>query len=93
MSDPTPGITPEFQELLRHTFGVKKGRPIKPAPLPIHAMEPKPKGVDIGVAAQAQRMFNPNLPPTPPKMPPKQIAEQGSAQAMDLTGAWGGKET
>ena len=89
MSDP---ITPEFKDLLRHTFGIKKGAVIKPAPLPIHSELPKPKGVSISVAAQAQRIYNPNLPPAPPKIPPKAIAEQGSAQAMDLTGPWGGKE-
>jgi hypothetical protein len=83
-------ITPEFKDLLRHTFGIKKGTPMKPAPLPIHSETPRPKGVAIGVAAQAQRIYNPNLPPTPPKVPPKSIAEQGSAPAMDMTQPWAG---
>ena len=81
--------SPEFNELLRHTFGIKKGEMIKAAPLPIHATIPKPKGVDIGVMTQAQRIYNPNLPPAPPKIPPKAIAEQGTAGAMDTGGRWG----
>ncbi len=85
-------MTPQFRDLLRHTFGIKKGTPINPAPLPIHAEIPQPKGVDIGVAAYAQHIYNPNLPSPPPKVPPKQIAEQGTAPGMDLTGPWGGKE-
>jgi hypothetical protein len=81
-------MTPQFRDLLRHTFGIKKGTPVNPAPLPIHATMPKPKGVSIAVSAQSQRIYNPNLPPAPPKIPPKAIAEQGIAGAMDQSGRW-----
>ena len=82
-------ISPEFSELLRHTFGIKKGTPVKPAPLPIHGTQMTPKGVDVGVMTQAQRIYNSNMPPSPPKIPPKAIAEQGTAGAMDTGGRWG----
>lgn len=89
MSD-NQAVTPEFRELLRHTFGIKKGLPIAPAALPIHATIPKPKTVGVDVSAAAQRIYNPDLPPVPPKLPPKAVADKGSAVAMDLTQPWGG---
>lgn len=43
----------------------------------------------VRVAAEAQRLFNPTLPPTKPKAPTAAQLDVGSAAAMDTTGNWG----
>lgn len=40
-------------------------------------------------AAEAQRVYNPSLPPVPGK-PLKDQLDMGTAGAMDMTGRWGG---
>lgn len=40
-------------------------------------------------AAEAQRIFNPNLPPTKPKGPTAAQTELGTSSTMDLEGNWG----
>jgi hypothetical protein len=53
-----------------------------PAPIPVKM--PKTVG-NISIAMQAQKIYNPALPPAPPmKAPSKAMAEQGTAPAMDL---------
>ena len=60
----------------------KVGRP-KKTPSP-------PRGVfDVSLIAEAQRVFNPNLPAAKPKGPTATTAELGSTPAMGTTGAWG----
>ena len=44
---------------------------------------------NVTVAAEAQRVFNPNLPPTKPKAPTAAQLEKGSSSALDNTGNWG----
>lgn len=54
------------------------------APAVLKTEAPKTVG-NISIAMQAQRLFNPNLPPAPAmKQPNKTMAEQGTAGAMDL---------
>lgn len=68
----------------------KKPEPIKEAPkLGRPPKKPEaPRGVaDINLIIEAQRTFNPNLPPA--KGPSQAMAQQGAAPAMDMTGAWG----
>ncbi len=67
--------------------GPKVGRPRK---LPAQA-----RGVrDISLIAEAQRIFNPGMPPAPvkPKGPTATTAELGSTPAMGTAGAWGKPE-
>ncbi len=40
-------------------------------------------------AAEAQRIYNPNLPPAPSR-PLKDQLDKGTAEAMDMSGRWGG---
>jgi len=47
---------------------------------------------DVRVAAEAQRIFNPALPPTVPKGPTAAQMESGTTTAMDTTGNWGTPE-
>lgn len=44
------------------------------------------------VAAEAQRIYNPNLPPTKPKGPTEAQMSAGTSSAMDTTGNWGQPE-
>lgn len=44
---------------------------------------------DVMVSAEAQRIFNPALPPTKPKPPTAAMMDAGTASAMDTTGNWG----
>jgi hypothetical protein len=68
-----------------------QGTPIKLPPLPEVKLpeEPKKTVKDIRISAEAQRIYNPQMPPVPPKAPPAKMVGQGIAPAMDLTGAWG----
>jgi hypothetical protein len=97
MLDQPQGIpSPELRKLLRDTFGVKKPKTLKdPAGLPIHDDAPKDKPRSVGnvmLSAEAQRAYNPGMPPTgaqPIKQPNAQQAKQGTAPAMDSSGPWG----
>lgn len=44
---------------------------------------------NVSAAAEAQRIYNPNLPPTKPKGPTEAQTELGASSAMDLQGNWG----
>jgi len=44
---------------------------------------------NVRVAAEAQRVFNPGLPPTKPKAPTASMQASGVAPAMGTTGNWG----
>jgi len=44
---------------------------------------------NIRVAAEAQRVFNPGLPPTKPKAPTAAQQSSGVAPAMSTSGNWG----
>jgi len=66
-----------------------------PPPTPVVKLPPRPKkGLDdITIAIQAQRIYNPALPPAPPtKAPAAPMLEQGSAPAMDLDNSYLGKK-
>ena len=80
-----------FPDILEGAFG-----PPKPAPKPEPAPAPEgpklgrprkvpapPRGVgDISLIAEAQRVFNPALPPAKPKGPTATTAALGSTPAM-----------
>ena len=97
MADLTPEILEGafFPEVLKapkpepkpEPEGPKVGRPRK--------MPAQPRGVrDISLIAEAQRIFNPAMPPAPvkPKGPTATTAELGSTPAMGTGGAWGKPE-
>lgn len=44
---------------------------------------------NIFSAAEAQRIFNPSLPPTKPKAPTNEQLNKGSSSTMDIEGNWG----
>ena len=44
---------------------------------------------NVRVAAEAQRIFNPTLPPTKPKGPTEAQINQGTTPAADMQGNWG----
>ena len=44
------------------------------------------------VAAEAQRIYNPSLPPTKPKGPTEAQMSAGTTSAMDTQGNWGKPE-
>ena len=44
---------------------------------------------NVRVAAEAQRIFNPTLPPTKPKGPTEAQINQGTTPAADMSGNWG----
>lgn len=44
---------------------------------------------NVRSAAEAQRIFNPTLPPTKPKGPTEAQLGQGTAPAADMQGNWG----
>lgn len=47
------------------------------------------KGVgDISISLEAQRIFNPGMPPAPPKPPNASQADTGVAPSMDLSSKW-----
>jgi len=54
---------------------------------PIKVEKPKSVG-DVTISAQAQRIYNPNMPPAPPKAPTAAQSEQGTGPAMDLASKW-----
>ncbi len=92
MSDGLPSA--EFRQTLRKVFKFKKPEVLeKPAPLPIHDVPQEiVKDIeDIGIVAEAQRIFNPSLPPVPSKPPASKQIEKGTAANLDLSGNWGGK--
>ena len=90
----------EFREQLRKTFGIKKPVKLKnPIPLPLHDKPAEPKKT-VGnplLSYEAQKIYNPQLPPSPmpgPVKPPTQTqANRGTVGAMDTTGPWGQPET
>jgi len=90
----------DIEAKLKKIFGKAPALPpeaaLAPAPeLPKVKLPPKPqKGIaDITIAIQAQRIYSPNLPPAPAsKAPTAAMLEQGSAPAMDTSGAWGKPE-
>jgi len=47
---------------------------------------------DVSVMAEAQRIFNPSLPPTIPKPPNAKQMEAGTTSALDIGGSWGTPE-
>lgn len=49
-------------------------------------------GANPLVAAEAQRIYYPNLPPTKPKGPTAAQMEAGTSEALDTTGNWGQPE-
>jgi hypothetical protein len=62
----------------------KLGRPPKKPEIP--------RGVNSArIMAEAQRVFNPALPPAPPKPPSAALLDQGTAAGLDISGRWGGK--
>ena len=85
----------EFREVLRKTFGVKKpDRPKTPVALPLHdkpqKKEDRPRSVgNVALSAEAQRIYQPNLPAPQIKQPSAQQAGEGTAKAMTLNEAWG----
>jgi hypothetical protein len=88
----------DIEKQLKKIFGKAPALPPEPAPAPAPPpvkLPPKPtKGLaDISIAIQAQRIYNPDLPPAPAtKAPTTAMLEQGSAPAMDTSGAWGKPE-
>jgi hypothetical protein len=87
-----------FPDILEGAFGPPKPAPkSEPAPEPEgpklgrpRKMPAQPRGVgDISLIAEAQRVFNPALPPAKPKGPTATTAELGSTPAMGTGGAWG----
>ena len=90
------GPSPELRDLLRKTFGVKKPKElVKPAPLPIHDLpKEKTRGIgDVMLSAEAQRIYNANMPPTPAQPIRQPSAKQqgtGTGSAMSLNEPWGG---
>lgn len=47
---------------------------------------------NVYAAAEAQRIFNPSLPPTKPKGPTAAQTELGTSSTMDIEGNWGQAE-
>lgn len=88
----------DIEKQLKKIFGKAPALPPAPAPAPEPLkvkLPPKPKkGIaDITIAIQAQRIYQPNMPPAPPtKAPTTAMLEQGSAPAMDTAGPWGKPE-
>lgn len=81
--------------LIREVFSKKKAAPIPK----LQENAPAPKKKDMvrtvgnpNLAAEAQRIYNPNLPPTKPKAPTNALLEQGTAAVSDVGGAWGTPE-
>ena len=83
----------EFRKVLRDTFGVKK--PDKPkiptGVIPIQEVKKdRPRSVgNVALSAEAQRIYQPNLPSPQIKQPSAQQADTGTAKAMGLQEAWG----
>lgn len=44
---------------------------------------------NVRTTAEAQRIYNPSLPPTNPKGPTAAQMEAGTSSAMDIQGNWG----
>lgn len=88
----------DIESQLKKIFGKAPALPPEPEPVPAPPavkLPPKPrKGIaDITIAIAAQRIYQPNMPPAPPtKAPTTAMLEQGSAPAMDTSGAWGKPE-
>lgn len=92
MSTPVP-----FEQILQRTFGSGPPPP-EPTPVPVvpepePEPEPPPKKEtktvrDPRIAAEAQRIYKPDLPPAPPKTK----VDQGVASRLDLQGTWGAPE-
>jgi len=68
----------------------------KPEPVKIEAPKKEarakiyPRTIgDLFTITEAQRVFNPGMPPTKPKGPPAAQVEAGTSGALDLTGSWG----
>ncbi len=90
-----------FKEMLKQAFTppeVKNAEKPAPAPVPeapppvpeVKLPEAPSKTVkDIRIVAQAQRIYNPAMPPAPAKQPTEKMIDQGTAPAMDNTGPWG----
>jgi len=82
-----------LRDMIYKTFSkmpVKQQKALKAEELAPAKSEPlkteTPKGVgDIGIAIQAQRMFNPGMPPAPPNATQN---DQGTAPAMELSSKW-----
>lgn len=96
-----PIPSPEFRDVLRTAFGVKKPKiPEQPATLPIHDVVEKPeptRGInDPLLAYEAQRIYSPDMPPSPlpgPVKPPTTPqVNRGTVGGMDNTGPWGGPQ-
>jgi len=80
-------MKPQFSDILKNTFGSAPAPPIVPEPVPVvpPPVPPKPAGKSVNdpmVAAEAQRIYKPDMPPAAPNA-------GGVAPSMDLEGAWG----
>lgn len=95
MQNKTGIPSPEFRKTLRDVFGIKKPDKLKmPALLPIHdsptKKEDRPRSVgNVALSAEAQRIYQPNLPAPQIKQPSAQQTDTGTAKAIELQEAWG----
>lgn len=83
-----------LDEKIAAVFGKKKpaeAAPKPPAAAPAPAKKTPTRGIaDITVAMEAQRIYSPDRPPAPAsKGPSKDMMGQGTAPALDQSGAWG----
>jgi hypothetical protein len=86
-------------EMMQAVFGVPPVDAPVPAPVELTPPPPAPKPAkagrtvgDVSVMAEAQRIYNPQIPPQPPKAPSAAMVKQGTSSAMDTSGAWGKPE-
>lgn len=85
-----------FSEILQNTFGsapLPEPAPVAPPSEPAPPAPETPRGKSMGdpqIAAEAQRIYNPNMPPAPPKA----LASpgEGTVSTLDVSGTWGAPE-
>lgn len=85
------------QNLIEEVFFPAQAKPkteeVKEAPKlgrPPKTPQP-PRGIGSArIMAEAQRVFNPALPPALPKPPAAALLDQGTAPGLDSSGRWGG---
>ena len=94
----------EIKDMILKTYLKTGARPAGAPPSDVHdtAMAKAPGKIkvdapktvgNIAIAMQAQKLFNPNLPPAPSmKTPPKAMIDQGTAPAMDMDQSFLGRK-
>jgi len=85
----------DLQEIFKGAFFPGQEKPVQaPEPDPIEDTEkpgkirPERSVKDPFAAAEAQRIFNPNMPPVT-RRPLKDQLDMGTGPAMDTSGRWG----